>query len=60
MKREEDNEERERIMRTIWQPGGEERIKNATLGGMLRWCQYLSQRKRSCQYLSVGKGRDSI
>ena len=39
---------------------GEEKIKNATSAGMLRWCQYLSHRKRSSHYLSVKKGRATI
>ena len=41
---------------------GEERIKNATSAGMLRWCQYLSLEKvvlvfepgkRSCHYMML-------
>ena len=49
MKREEENEERERERIITCQPGGSQagdgRIKNATSAGMLRWCQYLSLEK---------------
>ena len=63
MKREEDNEERERIRRTMWQPGGGGKNKKCHLSGNAevvpvskppkKVVPVFERGKRSCQYLMI-------
>ena len=51
MKRDEENEEREIIRRTRWQPGGGGKNKKYHLSGNAEVVPVFEPGKRSCQYL---------